>query len=73
MDESPTSEPAEPAALGRGATTLLFVTVLVIATSGLVYELLAGTVASYVLGDSVTQFSTTIGTYLFAMGLGSYL
>ncbi|MCB9615074.1 MAG: polyamine aminopropyltransferase [Sandaracinus sp.] len=73
MDESPTSEPAEPPALGRGATTLLFVTVLVIATSGLVYELLAGTVASYVLGDSVTQFSTTIGTYLFAMGLGSYL
>ncbi len=52
---------------------LLFVTVLVIATSGLVYELLAGTLASYVLGDSVTQFSTTIGTYLFAMGIGSFL
>jgi spermidine synthase len=61
------------ASLSPGATTLLFVTVLVIATSGLVYELLAGTVASYVLGDSVTQFSTTIGTYLFAMGIGSWL
>ncbi len=52
---------------------LLYLTVLVIATCGLVYELLAGTLASYVLGDSVTQFSITIGTYLFAMGVGSYL
>jgi spermidine synthase len=52
---------------------LLYLTVLVISTCGLVYELLAGTLASYVLGDSVTQFSITIGTYLFAMGIGSYL
>ncbi|MFN7130796.1 MAG: polyamine aminopropyltransferase [Myxococcales bacterium] len=52
---------------------LLLATVLVIATCGLVYELLAGTLASYVLGDSVTQFSTIIGVYLSAMGLGSYL
>ena len=52
---------------------LLFLTVLVIATCGLVYELLAGAVASYVLGDSVTQFSLIIGLYLSAMGLGSYL
>ncbi len=29
--------------------------------------------ASYLLGDSVTQFSTVIGTYLFAMGIGSWL
>jgi spermidine synthase len=33
----------------------------------------AGTLASYVLGDSVTQFSTVIGVYLSALGLGSYL
>jgi spermidine synthase len=52
---------------------LLFLTVFVIATSGLVYELVAGALASYVLGDSVLQFSTTIGVYLFAMGIGSYL
>jgi len=38
-----------------------------------VYELVAGTLASYVLGDSVTQFSTVIGVYLSALGLGSYL
>ena len=37
------------------------------------YELVAGTLASYVLGDSVTQFSTVIGVYLSALGLGSWL
>lgn len=52
---------------------LLFLNVLVIATCGLIYELLAGTLASYVLGDSVAQFSIIIGLYLFAMGVGSWL
>ncbi|NNE98797.1 MAG: polyamine aminopropyltransferase, partial [Pyrinomonadaceae bacterium] len=54
-------------------TPLLFINVVIIATCGLIYELLAGTVASYVLGDSVTQFSLIIGIYLFAMGVGSWL
>src|ERR1700731_4843250 len=52
---------------------LLFITVLVIAACGLIYELVAGTLASYLLGDSVLQFSTIIGCYLFAMGIGSAL
>ena len=52
---------------------LLFLNVLIVATCGLIYELLAGTLASYVLGDSVTQFSLIIGIYLFAMGVGSWL
>jgi spermidine synthase len=51
----------------------LLVTVFLIASCGLAYELIAGTLASYLLGDSVTQFSTVIGTYLFAMGIGSWL
>jgi spermidine synthase len=51
----------------------LFVTVLLIAACGLVYELVAGALASYLLGDSVMQFSTVIGTYLFAMGVGSWM
>jgi spermidine synthase len=51
---------------------VLLVSAFVVATCGLVYELLAGTLASYLLGDSVTQFSTVIGTYLFAMGMGSW-
>jgi len=54
------------------AFVLLF-SVFVIATCGLVYELIAGALASYLLGDSVTQFSTVIGVYLFSMGAGSYL
>lgn len=55
------------------AQWLLLVAVLVIATCGLIYELVAGTLASYLLGDSVTQFSTIIGVYLFSMGIGSFL
>jgi len=51
----------------------LLTSVLLIAACGLVYELIAGTLASYLLGDSVTQFSTVIGAYLAAMGLGSWL
>ncbi len=51
----------------------LFLSIFVVATCGLVYELIAGTVASYLLGDSVMQFSTVIGVYLFAMGVGSFL
>jgi spermidine synthase len=53
--------------------SLLFISVFIIAACGLVYELVAGTLASYLLGDSVMQFSTVIGVYLSAMGLGSYL
>ncbi len=54
-------------------TPLLFLNVFIIATCGLIYELVAGTLSSYVLGDSVTQFSLIIGIYLFAMGVGSWL
>lgn len=52
---------------------LLFLSILLIAACGLIYELIAGTVASYLVGDSVFQFSTVIGCYLFAMGIGSFL
>lgn len=54
-------------------TPVLFLNVLIIAACGLVYELLAGTVASYVIGDSVTQFSLIIGLYLSALGVGAWL
>ncbi|MDQ6653465.1 MAG: polyamine aminopropyltransferase, partial [Acidobacteriota bacterium] len=54
-------------------TPILFLHVLIIATCGLIYELIAGTLASYVLGDSVTQFSLIIGIYLFALGVGAWL
>jgi spermidine synthase len=51
----------------------LLASVFVVAACGLVYELAAGALASYLLGDSVLQFSTVIGSYLFAMGVGSWL
>ena len=51
---------------------LLF-SVFVIASCGLAYELIAGALSSYLLGDSVTQFSTVIGTDLFARGGVSWL
>jgi spermidine synthase len=47
--------------------------VFVAGLCSLVYELLISTTASYFLGDSVQQFSVTIGLYLASMGLGSYL
>ncbi len=65
--------PPEARASVRPAEVALLASVFVVAACGLVYELAAGTLASYLLGDSILQFSTVIGTYLFAMGVGSYL
>lgn len=64
---------AEQAPAPRPLEVALLASVFVVAACGLVYELAAGALASYVLGDSVLQFSTIIGTYLFAMGVGSWL
>ncbi|PWS28379.1 polyamine aminopropyltransferase [Pedobacter yonginense] len=59
--------------MNRKLPALLLISVFVVATCGLIYELIAGTLASYLLGDSVTQFSTIIGVYLFSMGIGSWI
>ncbi len=66
------AEPAPPTG-PRPIEVALLASVFVVAACGLLYELAAGALASYVLGDSVLQFSTIIGTYLFAMGVGSWL
>lgn len=52
---------------------LLILSVFIVASCGLAYELVAAALASYLLGDSVLQFSSIIGCYLFAMGVGSHL
>ena len=57
----------------RPIEVALLASVFVVAACGLLYELAAGAIASYLLGDSILQFSTIIGTYLFAMGVGSWL
>lgn len=51
----------------------LLVAVFFIAVCGLVYQLLAGTISSYLAGDSVYQFSLVIGLFMSSMGLGSFL
>jgi len=50
---------------------LLFSTLL-ISISGLIYELLEGTISSYFLGDSIYQFSIIIGIFMSSMGIGSW-
>jgi spermidine synthase len=72
MTSDPESGLAPPAHV-RPAEMALLASVFVVAACGLVYELAAGALASYLLGDSILQFSTVIGAYLFAMGIGSYL
>ena len=72
-EAAPSTAPADSAGPVATAEVALLASVFVVAACGLVYELVAGTLASYLLGDSVLQFSTVIGTYLFAMGIGSWL
>lgn len=50
---------------------LLLLSVLVVATTTLLYELSAATVASYLVGSSALAFSVVLGVYLSAMGLGA--
>jgi spermidine synthase len=57
----------------RGAAPVLLASVFVIAVCGLIYELLYGALSTYLLGNSVTQFSLVIGLFLTAMGIGSFL
>lgn len=63
----------QPLPVERAQRLLVLVSVFVVGACGLMYELIAGAVASYLLGDSVTQYSLVIGVFLAAMGLGSYL
>ncbi len=51
----------------------VLVVVFVCAACGLVYELELVALASYLLGDSVTQASVVLSVMVFAMGLGSLL
>lgn len=55
------------------ADRVLIVSVFVVASCGLAYELIMAALASYLLGDSILQFSSIIGLYLFAMGIGAHI
>lgn len=76
MASNPQAYPLELAGLEPEAVTAheratLLISVLIISVCALTYELIVATLSSYLLGDSVTQFSFTIGIFLFAMGIGA--
>lgn len=58
------------AGLGRG---FVLASVFMCAACGLVYELELVALASYLVGDSVTQASVVLSVMVFAMGVGSLL
>ncbi len=68
-----TSEPEAASSVTPSQRATLLAAVLIISICALTYELIVATLSSYLLGDSVTQFSITIGFFLFAMGLGALL
>ena len=52
---------------------LLLLAVMAAAACAIVYELIIAAVSSYLLGNTVHQFSITIGLFMFSMGVGSFL
>ena len=59
--------------MGKPVNPALIVSVFIVASCGLAYELIMAALASYLLGDSILQFSSIIGLYLFSMGIGAHL
>lgn len=64
---------SEQTGVSRRERATLLISVLIISICALAYELIVATLSSYLLGDSVTQFSFTIGFFLFAMGIGALI
>lgn len=59
--------------LGVFEQRLLLFSVFIVALCGITYELVLGSLATYLLGNPVQQYSITIGFFLVSMGIGSYL
>jgi len=51
----------------------IFFAALIVAIGGIIYEMIIGSAASFLLGNSILHFSLTIGLFLFGMGIGSLL
>jgi len=51
----------------------LFAAAILVAIGGIIYELILGAAASYLVGDSILSFSLATGVTLFGMGIGSLL
>ena len=52
---------------------LLGLSIVLVSLCGIGYELAIASTSSYLLGNSVLQFSLTIGLFMFGMGIGSFL
>ena len=73
MNNSSESKLNEETIPDQKQIAVLFISILIVALCGIAYELIIGTVSSYLLGNSVYQFSLTIGLFMFAMGIGSFI
>ena len=71
MTDAPTASPETVAT--RTQVALLLASILIVAACAILYQLLIGTASSFFLGDTVRQFSLTIGVFLSSIGLGSFL
>ncbi|MFE2939173.1 polyamine aminopropyltransferase [Streptomyces sp. NPDC059255] len=72
VSSPPQGETRLPVRAGAGRF-LILAAVFVCAACGLVYELELVALASYLIGDSVTQASVVLSVMVFAMGVGSLL
>ena len=59
--------------LTRKDASILLFCVFVVGFCTIIYELLIGSVSSYFIGDSIKQFSITIGLTMTAMGIGTLI
>ncbi|MCP4601011.1 MAG: spermidine synthase [Proteobacteria bacterium] len=57
----------------RARIIILLISTGLISVCAIVFELLIASLSTYLMGNSVYQFSITIGLYLSSMGLGSWL
>jgi len=57
----------------RSSVSLLLLSVCLIAVCAIVYELVIAALSSYLLGNSIYQFSITVGLFMSSMGIGSFL
>ena len=66
------SDLPEQQAKHKQSATLIYAA-FIAGLCSIIYELLIATTVSYFMGDSVKFFSLTIGLYMAAMGVGSYM
>ena len=59
--------------LTKAESTAIFSAAVLVAVGGIIYELILGTAASYLIGDSILSFSLATGITLFGMGIGSLI